>query len=196
MSLKGVKVGFALTGSFCTFEKAFKAAQALIDTGAEVFPIMSFNAASISTRFGTSDEHVSKLEEICGHKVIKKIEDAEPIGPKKMFDILIIAPCTANTIAKLALGITDGPVTMAAKSHLRNGSPVVIAISTNDALAGCAKNIGILQNYRNYFFVPYTQDNYNTKPNSIVSDFDKIEKTLEQALKNRQLQPVFISIEN
>ena len=124
--------------------------------------------------------------------MIKTIEDAEPIGPKKMCDVMVVAPCTANTLAKLALGITDTPVTMAVKSHLRNGLPVVIAVSTNDALAGCAKNIGMLQNYRNYYFVPYSQDNFEKKPNSIVADFALIPQTVLFALSGKQLQPVLI----
>lgn len=190
MSLSGLKIGFGICGSFCTFEKAFKAAETLVEMGADVTPIMSFNANSISTRFGTAEANRKKLKEICGHDIIDSIESAEPVGPKKLFDILVVAPCTANTLAKLALGITDTPVTMAVKSHLRNGRPVAIAISTNDALAGCAKNIGMLQNYKNYYFVPYSQDNYNSKPNSIVADFERIPETLEAALEQRQLQPI------
>lgn len=190
MSLEGVKIGFGLTGSFCTFEKAFKAAQSLADNGAELIPVMSFNAASLSTRFGTAEENIQKLEDIAKRRVIKTIEEAEPIGPKKLCDIMVVAPCTANTLAKLALGITDNPLTMAVKSHLRNGRPVVIAVSTNDALAGCAKNIGILQNYRHYYFVPYAQDNYAAKPNSIVADFTLIGETVENALQGKQIQPL------
>lgn len=190
MSLEGVKIGFGLSGSFCTFEKAFKAAQSLADEGAELIPVMSFNAASLSTRFGTAEENIQKFEDIAKRKVIKTIEEAEPIGPKKLCDIMVVAPCTANTLAKLALGITDSPLTMAVKSHLRNGRPVVIAVSTNDALAGCAKNIGILQNYKHYYFVPYSQDNYAAKPNSIVADFTLIGETIESALEGKQIQPI------
>jgi dipicolinate synthase subunit B len=190
MSLSGLKIGFGMCGSFCTFEKAFQSAEALSKTGAEVIPIMSFNASNISTRFGTSEENRSKIKDICGHDIIDSIESAEPIGPNKMLDILVVAPCTANTLAKLALGITDTPVTMAVKSHLRNSRPVVIAVSTNDALAGCAKNIGMLQNYKNYFFVPYSQDNFQSKPNSIVADFSKIPETIEAAMEGKQLQPI------
>lgn len=190
MSLEGVKIGFGLSGSFCTFEKAFKAAQSLADKGAELIPVMSFNAASLSTRFGTAEENIQKFEDIAKRRVIKTIEEAEPIGPKKLCDIMVVAPCTANTLAKLALGITDSPLTMAVKSHLRNGRPVVIAISTNDALAGCAKNIGILQNYKHYYFVPYSQDNYEAKPNSIVADFTLIGETIESALEGKQIQPL------
>lgn len=192
MSLSGIKIGFGICGSFCTFEKAFQSAKGLVNQGAEVFPIMSFNAAGISSRFGTAGENRKKFEQICNHKLIDTIEDAEPIGPKKMFDVLVVAPCTANTIGKLAWGICDTPITMAVKSHLRNSRPVVIAISTNDALAGCAKNIGVLQNYRNYYFVPYSQDNYEGKPNSIVADFTRIDKTIEYALQGKQIQPILV----
>ena len=191
MSLSGIKIGFGISGSFCTFEKAFSAAQQLVTMGADVTPVMSFNAANISTRFGTAQENKSKFKSICQKdNIIDTIETAEPIGPQKMFDILLVAPCTANTLAKLALGICDTPVTMAVKSHLRNGRPVVIAVSTNDALAGCAKNIGMLQNYKNYYFVPYSQDNFIGKPNSLVADFSQIPKTLELALSGKQLQPI------
>ena len=192
MSLSGIKIGFGICGSFCTFEKAFKSAKELVSQGAELFPIMSFNASGISTRFGTAEENIKKIEDICSHKLITTIEDAEPIGPKKMFDVLVVAPCTANTIGKLSWGICDTPITMAVKSHLRNSCPVVIAISTNDALAGCAKNIGVLQNYRNYYFVPYSQDNYEGKPNSIVADFTRIGKTVEYALQGKQIQPMLV----
>ncbi len=190
MSLSGLKIGFGMCGSFCTFEKAFQAAETLSRTGADIIPIMSFNASNISTRFGTAEQNRTKLKDICGHDIIDSIEAAEPIGPKKLLDILVVAPCTANTLAKLALGITDTPVTMAVKSHLRNSKPVVIAVSTNDALAGCAKNIGMLQNYKNYYFVPYSQDNFRSKPNSIVADFSKISETIEAAIEGRQLQPI------
>lgn len=190
MSLKGIKLGFAMTGSFCTFEKAFRAAEELVRAGAEVYPVMSFNAAGISSRFGTAQEHLDKLREITGRDVIRTIEDAEPIGPKKMFDLLAVAPCTSNTIAKLANGITDTPVTMAVKSHIRNARPVVIAISTNDALAASGRNIGQLQNYKNYFFVPYRQDNFAGKPNSAVADLSKLKETVELALEGKQLQPL------
>ena len=192
MSLQGIRIGYCLCGSFCTFEKSFKAAQKLADMGAMLIPVMSYNSAGLSTRFGTSEENISKLEAIAGRPVIKSIVDAEPIGPQKMCDVMVVAPCTANTLAKLALGITDTPVTMALKSHLRNGLPVVVAISTNDALAGCAKHIGPLQIYRNYYFVPYKQDNYEKKPNSIVADFDMIPETVQAALIGKQIQPMIL----
>lgn len=190
MSLDGIRIGFCMTGSFCTFEKAFAAAQRLVSEGAQLIPVMSFNAASISTRFGTAKENIERLENIAGRKVIYTIEEAEPIGPKKMCDVMVVAPCTSNTAAKLALGLTDTPATMAVKSHLRNARPVVIAISTNDALAGCAKNIGYLQNLRNYYFVPYAQDNYEKKPNSIVADLGLVSEAVQAALDGVQLQPV------
>lgn len=182
-------IGFAMCGSFCTFEKAFTAAEEL-SKSYSIVPIMSFNAAAISSRFGEAENNIKRLEEICQRKVIRSIEEAEPIGPKKMLDALLVAPCTGNTIAKLAIGITDTPVTMAVKSHIRNSRPVIIAPSTNDALAGSAKNIGALQNYRCYYFVPYSQDDYNLKPYSLISDFNLIPQTIEQALQGKQLQPV------
>ena len=193
MSLKGLKIGYGLSGSFCTFERSFQAAEKLVEDGAELIPIMSYNAAGLSTRFGSAEENVSKLENIAKRKVICTIEDAEPIGPKNMCDIMVVAPCTGNTLAKLSVGIFDTPQTMAVKSHLRNGLPVVIAVSTNDALAGSAKNIGMLQNYRNYYFVPYRQDSYDKKPNSIVADFSLIPDTIQAALNGMQIQPLLIN---
>ena len=189
---KKVRIGFAMSGSFCTFEKVFKTVETLVRDGAEIIPVMSFNASQISSRFGTAEENVKRFEEITGRKVIKTIEDAEPIGPKDMCDIMVVAPATANSIAKLALGITDTPLTMAVKSHLRNLKPVVIAVSTNDALSGCAKNIGLLRNYRNFYFVPYKQDNFVKKPNSMVADFSLIENTVKLALEGIQIQPVVL----
>ena len=188
--LKGVRIGYALAGSFCTFEKSFKAAEKLRNMGAELLPIMSYNAAGVDTRFGKAEENIRRFEEITGRKVIKTIEDAEPIGPKRMCDVMVVAPCTANSAAKLAVGITDTPLTMAVKSHLRSGLPVVVAISTNDALGACAKNIGILQNYRNYYFVPYAQDDIVQKPASMVADLSLLPDTVEMALKGVQIQPV------
>ncbi|WP_028510712.1 dipicolinate synthase subunit B [Ruminococcus sp. NK3A76] len=188
-----IRVGFALTGSFCTFDKAFAAAQGLVDSGFDVIPIMSFNAAGMDTRFGKAEDHIKRLEAMTGRQVIRTIADAEPIGPKRLLDVLVVAPCTANTAAKLALGITDTPVTMAVKSHVRNALPVVIAISTNDALSNAAKNIGLLQSMKNYYFVPYRQDNYSAKPNSIVADLSQTEAAVSAALQGRQLQPLVIS---
>ena len=193
-TLKGKKIGFAICGSFCTFKKAFEQLEKLIEAGAEVTAIMSFNAASIDTRFGKAAEHIEYLERVTGKSVIKTIEDAEPVGPKKMFDALIIAPCTGNTLAKLAAGIIDTPVTMAAKSHLRNGSPLIITPSTNDGLSGSAKNLGAVLNYRNIYVVPLTQDDPDAKPRSVVSDFGRIPETISAALNGIQIQPILSAI--
>lgn len=190
--LKNIKVGFCMTGSFCTFEKAFSAMQELRDAGCDILPIMSFNAGTTDTRFGTAQEHIRRAENICGKRVILSISDAEPIGPKKLTDIMIVAPCTGNTMAKLARSITDTPVTMAVKSHLRGGKPVLIACATNDALAGSFKNIGFLMNCRNYYFVPLGQDDPLKKPCSLVADFSLIPEAACAALDGTQLQPVLI----
>ena len=190
--LKGKKIGFAICGSFCTFKKAFAQLRELTSAGAEVTAIMSFNAAGMDTRFGKAAEHITALEKMTGRGVITTITDAEPIGPKRMFDALVIAPCTGNTLAKLAAGITDTPVTMAAKSHLRNSSPLVIAVSTNDGLAGSAKNIGALLNYRNIYFVPFGQDDPAAKPRSLVADFERLPDAVSAALEATQIQPILI----
>ena len=192
MKFKDLKIGFALTGSFCTFSKTIPKIKELVKEGAEVIPIMSYNAYELDTKFGKAEDFIAQIEEITGKKIIHTIQGAEPIGPKKMTDIMIIAPATGNTIAKLANGITDTPVTMAAKSHLRNESPLIIAISTNDALSGSAKNIGTLLNRRNYYFVPFRQDNPITKPRSIVFDEDYIIKTIEYALNGEQIEPIML----
>lgn len=192
MSLKDIKIGFALTGSFCTFEKTLEQMQELINLGAEVIPIMSYNSYSLDTKFGTASDYINRIKEITNKDIIHTIQEAEPIGPKKMTDIMLIAPCSGNTIAKLANGITDTPVLMAAKSHLRNQRPLVIAISTNDALSGSAENIGKILNRRNYYFVPFRQDNPITKPNSLVFDSKSIIETLEKALEREQIQPIIL----
>ncbi len=188
-----IKLGFALCGSFCTFGKIIPHIEALKNKGYDIVPIMSFNAYNTDTRFGTAESFIKKIEEITHREIIHTITSAEPIGPKKLIDALIIAPCTGNTLAKLAVGIADTPVTLAAKSTLRNANPVIIGISTNDALSGAAKNIGALQNYKNIYFVPYTQDDYINKPTSIVADFDRIEETVEAAMQCRQVQPVILN---
>ena len=184
-------IGFALTGSFCTFQKALTAMRHLRDDGYRLLPILSFNAYSLDTRFGKSADFNREIEEICDHPIIHTIEAAEPIGPKKLLDALLICPCTGNTLAKLAAGIADTPVTLAAKSHLRNQRPVIIAVSTNDALAAAAKNIGELQNRRHYYFVPYQQDEPESKPTSIVADFSRCNEAVAAALAGKQLRPVF-----
>lgn len=187
--LSGLRVGFALCGSFCTFAKAFEELEELVALGCEVTPIMSRNAYSLDTRFGMAQQHAARLYEITGRTVLHDITSTEPIGPKKMFDVLVVAPCTGNTLAKLALGIVDSPVCMAVKSHLRNQRPVVVAVSTNDALAGAAKNIGTLRNYKNFYFVPLFQDDCLSKPFSLMADFKKIPQTILAALDGKQLQP-------
>lgn len=188
--MEKLNIGFALCGSFCTFSKVLPVMKSLKDKGHNIIPVMSFNAYSTDTRFGKAEDIIRETENICGDKIISTLAAAEPIGPKKLLDILVIEPCTGNTLAKLANGIADTPVTLAAKSHLRNARPVLIAVSTNDALSGAAKNIGHLHNYKNIFFVPYAQDDSTEKPTSIVADFSLTEKAIEKALEGRQLQPV------
>ncbi len=187
------KVGFALCGSFCTFSKALRQMEKLVQSGYQVTPILSEHAGNIDTRFGTAESFRERMEEICGNKIIDTLVEAEPIGPKKKFDILIIAPCSGNTIAKLAAGIVDGVVTLSTKSHLRNARPVLLGVSTNDALAGAGKNIGTLLNYKNYYFIPMGQDSYTKKPRSIVADFDMLIPAMEAALKGEQIQPILIA---
>lgn len=186
----GLKVGFVITGSFCTFSKALEQMQVLKDLGAEIVPVMSERSSSIDTRFGKASEHIEKIKQISGKDIIFTIDAAEPIGPKNYTDILLVAPCTGNTLAKLAYSITDSSATMAVKSHLRNSRPVVINLATNDALSGSFKNIGYLMNTRNYYFVPFSQDDSTKKPTSLISDFKLIPETLLSALKGKQLQPV------
>ena len=186
-------IGFALTGSFCTFRRVIPILRDLKEAGNNVIPIMSYNAYSTDTRFGKAEDFRKEIEEITGREIISTLTAAEPIGPKKQLDILIIEPCTGNTLAKLALGIADTPVTMAAKSHLRNLRPLLIAISSNDALAGAAKNIAMLQNYKNVFFVPYRQDDPAEKPNSIVADFSLTADAAKAALHGTQLHPLLLS---
>lgn len=193
MNIEGLDVGFAITGSFCTLEKAIAQVETLVNAGINVFPIMSEMAASTDTRFGSADYFKSLLRDITGNDIISTIKDAEPIGPKKLFDALIIAPCTGNTLSKLAAGITDSSVTMASKAHLRNGRPLLIAISTNDALGASYRNIGQLQNVKNIFFVPYGQDDPVKKQSSMVADFSMIKQALEAAVAGVQLQPIIIN---
>ncbi len=189
--MKELTVGFALCGSFCTFDTALETMQVLVDGGARILPIMSFSAAKTDTRFGSAQSFRDRIKLIAGaDTIIDTIEAAEPIGPKKLCDVLVVAPCTGNTLAKLACGIVDTPVTLAVKSHLRNKRPVVLAVSTNDALSAAAKNIGELLNRKHYFFVPMAQDSPDTKPTSIVADFTKLPQTVLLALENVQLQPV------
>lgn len=182
-----MNIGYCLTGSFCTFSKSMEVLAALVKSGHNVTPIMSENAYSIDTRFGDAVDIQNKLIQITGNSIIHTIEQAEPIGPKKMFDVLAIVPCTGNTLAKLAGGVIDTSVTMATKSHLRNSRPVVIGVSTNDALGAAAKNIGALLNYKNYYFVPFGMDNCLLKPKSMVCDFSKVQETIELAEKGLEI---------
>ncbi|MBO5005117.1 MAG: dipicolinate synthase subunit B [Clostridia bacterium] len=192
MKLKDKKIGFILTGSFCTFNKTIEQMENIKKQEADIIPIMSYNSYEFDTKFGKAKEFISKIENITGKNIIHTIQDAEPIGPKHLTDIMLIAPCSGNTIAKLANGITDSPALMAAKSHMRNNNPLVIAISTNDGLSGSAENIGKLLNRNNYYFVPFRQDNPITKPRSLVFDPNSIVKTLELALDGEQIQPILL----
>ena len=184
-----MNIGFALCGSFCTYSQVFPMME-LLKYDYNVTPIFSFSAQSTDSRFGKASDHLRTAAEICGTAPLCTIEGVEPIGPKKLFDALIIAPCTGNTLAKLAHSIADTPVTMAAKSHLRNGRPVIVAVSTNDGLAGAAENIGRLLARKNYYFVPFGQDDPKNKPTSLVARFERIPETVEMALRGVQVQPV------
>ena len=184
-----MNIGFALCGSFCTYERVFPV-MAELAKAHQVTPIFSRAAATLDSRFGKAAEFLARAEAICGIPPLLTIPDVEPIGPKKLFDILVVAPCTGNTLAKMSHSIADGPVTMAAKSHLRNGRPILIAVSTNDALSGAAENIGRLLNRKHYYFVPFGQDDPVNKPNSMVTHFEMIPNAMEAALEGRQLQPI------
>ncbi len=188
--LEGARIGCAMTGSFCTFSAVFDAWLALRGEGAELFPIMSFNAASLDTRFYPACKAVGILEGITGRKVWNQLAQVEPIGPKKLLDLLVVAPCTGNTLAKIAAGITDTPVALAVKSHLRNGRPVLIAVSTNDGLGASARNIGELLPRKHVYFVPFQQDDWRGKPNSLVADFALLADSAVEALAERQIQPL------
>jgi dipicolinate synthase subunit B len=192
MLLEGIKVGFAMTGSFCTFAKTLPQIENLVKEGAEVFPIISLSVNEFDTRFGKADDLTMKLKQITGKEPINTIVGAEPIGPKSLLDILVIAPCTGNTISKIANAITDGPVTMACKAHLRNMKPVVIAVSTNDGLSANAKNIGALLNMKHMFMVPFGQDDPVKKCTSLVADFEMLVPAVVEALSEKQIQPVLI----
>lgn len=187
-----IKVGYALTGSFCTFDKSLREMEKLVKSGMEILPIMSFNAYGLDTRFGKAEDFRKRIEEICSNKIISTIEAAEPIGPKKLTDILVVLPCTGNTLAKLANGIYDTPVTLAVKSHIRNQRPVVIGVSSNDSLRASARNIGTLMNCKHYYFIPMRQDDPEKKPFSVVCDFEKTKDTIEAALYGKQLQPILV----
>ncbi|ABO50461.1 flavoprotein [Desulforamulus reducens MI-1] len=192
MRLKGLRVGFALTGSHCCLDEIMPKIQEIVNEGAEVYPIVSIAVDTIDTRFGTAKKWRDMLADITGKEPINTITGAEPVGPQKLVDIVIIAPCTGNTMAKLANGITDTPVLMAAKAHLRNQKPVILGISTNDGLGINAKNLGLLINTKNIYMVPFGQDSPAGKPNSLKYRIDLIIDTIEQALQGKQIQPVLV----
>ncbi len=192
MKFEGLKIGFAMTGSHCTLHETIKVMKHLVAEGAEVTPIISYSVDSLDTRFGKAEDWKRQFQEISQKKLIRTIPEAEPIGPTEMFDCVVVAPCTGNTLAKLANGIIDTPVLMAAKSHLRNQRPVVLAISTNDGLGLNARNIGTLLNTKNLYLVPFGQDNPVVKANSLVAHMDKIPDTILMAYAGKQIQPVLV----
>ncbi|NLI57979.1 MAG: dipicolinate synthase subunit B [Clostridium sp.] len=192
MLLNGLKIGFALTGSFCTIDKVIPEIKKIVDAGGKVVPILSYSVDKFDTRFGKAESLKKKLKDVTGEEIINTIIDAEPIGPKSLFDIIVVAPCTGNTLGKIVNGITDTPVTMACKAQLRNQKPILIAISTNDALGINAKNIGLLLNAKNVYLVPFGQDAPKNKSNSMVADFSYIMAALAEAVRGRQIQPIFI----
>lgn len=192
--MEQIRVGFAFCGSFCTHKKAIEALEKVKADYGDVTPIVSEIGTEMDTRFGCAQDFLREIEYICDKQVISSIQAAEPIGPKKLLDVLVIAPCTGNTLAKLAAGMTDSTVTMAAKAHLRNGRPLVLAVSTNDGLATSAKNIGELLCRKNVYFVPFGQDDPQGKPTSLVAEFDLVSATVKEALAGRQLQPILLRV--
>lgn len=190
MLLNGVKVGIAITGSFCTFDTILIEIEKLVAEGADVYPIMSYNASNFDTRFGLAKDWIDRISETTGKEIISTIQDAERIGPGNFLDIIVVAPCTGNTLAKLANAITDTPVCMAFKAHLRNNKPALIAISTNDGLSGNAKNLGILLDKKNVYFVPFSQDDPAKKSTSLIAHYDMILPAIIEALKGKQIQPL------
>ena len=187
-----LKVGYAMCGSYCTLKRAVEEIKVLKEKDFDIYPIMSPITYSTDTRFGKAADFIGEVEEICGKKIICTVKDAEPIGPKGLLDVLVISPCTGNTLGKIANGITDSSVSMAAKAHLRNGRPLVLTIATNDALSASAKNIGSLMNTKNVYFVPFGQDDAFKKPTSLISDFSLIYDTVISALDGKQLQPILL----
>ena len=190
--MAALRIGFALTGSFCTFARVIQEVQKLTDAGHEVTPILSFAARDTDTRFGKAEDFSRQLEEITGRTPITTLTEAEPIGPNGLFDVLVVAPCTGSTLGRLANGISETPVTLAVKSHLRRNRPVVLAVSTNDALGASLRNIAYLKNAKNIYFVPLSQDDPVSKPNSLVADFTRIDDTITAALAGTQIQPLFL----
>ncbi len=192
MDFSDKKIGFAVTGSFCTLKSALEMLKSLAKTNCEIIPIVSETVATTDTRFFKAQDFLDEVEKITGKKPIKSITEAEPIGPKKLLDLLIIAPCTGNTLSKIYYGITDTAVTMSAKAHLRNSKPLLIGVSTNDGLGNNAKNIGGLINIKNIFFIPFRQDDAVSKPTSVISDFSLLEESSALALQNKQMQPIIL----
>lgn len=192
MRLKDVSIGFALTGSHCTLDEVIPQVKKLVEEGAEIYPVISFSVDETDTRFGTADGWKKAMQEITDNPIINTIVGAEPFGPKKIADVMVVAPCTGNTLAKLANAITDGPVLMAVKAHLRNQRPVVLAVSTNDGLGLNARNLGVIINAKNIYMVPFGQDNPTGKPNSLKAKMDLMLDTIELALQGKQIQPVLV----
>lgn len=192
MNIEGKRIGFVMTGSFCTFRKTIDELKKIVKLGAKVVPIMSENSYTMDTKFGKAEDFINEVEDITGTKILHTIQEVEPIGPKDMLDILVVAPATGNTMAKLANDIINDSATMAVKSHLRRERPVIIAISTNNGLSGAGENIGKLFNRKHYYFVPFRQDNPITKPRSIVFDPSYLIKTIEYALDGEQIQPILL----
>lgn len=192
MKLEDKRIGFVMTGSFCTFRKTIDELKKIVKLGAKVIPIMSENSYTMDTKFGKAEDFIKEIEEITGNKILHTIQEVEPIGPKDMLDILVVSPATGNTMAKLANDIINDSATMAVKSHLRREKPVIIAISTNNGLSGAGENIGKLFNRKHYYFVPFRQDNPITKPRSIVFDPSYLIKTIEYALDGEQIQPILL----
>lgn len=192
MKIEGKRIGFVITGSFCTFRKTINELKNIVKSGADVIPIMSENSYKMDTKFGKAEDFKKEIEEITCTKILHTIQEVEPIGPKDMLDIMVVAPTTGNTMAKLANDIIDGTAVMAVKSHLRRERPVVLAISTNNGLSGAGQNIGKLLNMKHYYFVPFRQDNPITKPRSLVFDETYLIKTIEYALEGEQIQPILL----
>lgn len=195
MGLNGLNIGFALTGSFCTLKESLNVLKTLKSEGATLTPIVSFSTASLDTRFIKAHELIRQVEEICGSKILSTITETEPIGPKVLLDVLVVSPCTGNTLAKISNAITDTPVTMAVKAHLRNERPVVIAVSTNDGLGANAKNIGLLLNMKNIYFVPFYQDDPIGKGRSLLARHSLTSDTINLAIKGKQIQPILSAVE-
>ena len=188
-----MKIGYCFTGSFCTFSRSFASLSELVALGHDVIPIMSENAYYTDTRFQKAEEFSARVEALCGKRIIYTIVDAEPLGPKMPLDLLVVAPCTGNTLAKVASGITDTAATMAIKAHLRSDRPTVIALATNDAMSQNLKNIGTLMNRKSVYFVPMLEDSPKGKPHSLVAEFEFIPRVVEAALKGEQIRPIFLS---